>query len=237
VKTETAREDAFAARITAIERRLDALDAARNSGNTTIDQPGTFTVRTDDGNDVFIAGILPDGRMAVQIGRDDGTRALSTSGGAGQPQFVGMWDRLGNLILADDTVSGAGLALPNLPVHFVSGNALDYNSISGSSFATGTVASTLAIRQQPRLRVQMVVQASDPTTAGELQLWDELHGTQLGDVVAVPAGAYTFFTLGPVNVESVCALHSDLYVSVRARVTAGAGSLRCAVADARGMGS
>lgn len=237
MKLETPAEDELAERLRTIERRLDAIDAARNAGNTTIDQPGVLRVRTDDGDTVFVVGQVADGTMVMRCLRDDGTQAVGTSGALGGPQYVAMWDRGGNIIVADDTVSGEGLAWPNIPAQFVSNNTLSYNAITSAAFAGGEVATCYSIRQQPRLRVVVIVQTSDGSTAGEVQLWDATNSAQLGSVQVVPAGAYAIYVLGPVNVEANCGLHAAMNIQVRARRTAGAGSLRCAVAEARGLGS
>jgi hypothetical protein len=230
MKSEVPPEDRFAARLASIERRLDAMDAARNLRSATIDEPGTLQIRTLDGTVIAYFGRQSDGRMGLTLRRTDGTSALEFAGFTGDltpHQVLRLFDRLGNEVLGDDETSGQGLARPWLPVQ----------SKASASIMASTTTPTMTnvfdldvLKQQPKILVG-VQAVSDAGTAGQVDLYNE--GT-----AAVIAGPLTVTSAGVADdlLGVLAGGHLSLQpIRLRARRTSGTGSVGviCAFASQR----
>jgi hypothetical protein len=202
-------------------------------GGITIGDDGSLTVKDSDGHVVAIIGALPtaynrsDGsrQPGVALYREDGTlAALLGDVNPTAPPYRQAWqvlDRAGNIVMADDTNGGKGLANP-----WVGGGIVlaDTNVGNWPQTTSGTfvdIASGWYRVQNPRLSwdINMVC---DAATAGQVKLL--VGGTQVsttqtvgtsfidwfGDRVALPAGT---------------SIGSIVSVELQARRTSGTGNV------------
>lgn len=234
--------DALIAQLQALQRQINGLQRQINALGIRID-PETnallidsgrgVQVIDDDGHAVTIIGALPtefnrsDGsrQPGVAFYREDGTLAgLLGDLNPTVPPYKQAWqifDRANNVVMADDTNGGKGLANP-----YVGGGVVlaDTDTARWPQTTSGSfidIASGWYRVQNPRLSwdINMVC---DPATAGEVKLL--VGGTQVsttqivgtsfidwfGDRVALPAG---------VGIGNIVA------VRLQARRTSGTGSV------------
>ncbi|KDN84369.1 hypothetical protein [Kitasatospora cheerisanensis] len=133
----------------------------------------------------------PDGtpQYGVVFRREDGSAALAIWDGAGaSPQPIAVWDRAGNTIIADDRVSGQGLARPYLSTDAWFG-ATEVPAFTTSSTSFTTLQHMVWYKQHPRVEANFLVRCSDATTSGQIQLIDDNNVVVAGPV-NVAAGAY-----------------------------------------------
>lgn len=223
-------------RFNEMQRQIDELrgavtleSAIIEDGDLVVDG-GSIISRDYNGTTLFYLGNiqpnLSDGRpQRGQIWRrNDGSIVLAlydANPGDGSPanyrQALNWYDRAGNIVIADDTDGGIGIARPYVP--YLVTSAADERSVN-----TGPYTETHVIagpRQHPKMTVGIAAFASDGTTAGEVRIMS--GATVLAGPTTVPAGgsiapAYVF-TLPP-------ATHMDLeYLAIQAHRTAGAGSI------------
>jgi len=213
-------------------------------GGIDVDGSGFIFVRDPDGGTTapFYAGFLarptydrPDGKAqpGVAMYRDDGTLAFAlydANPADGYQQYVGIYDRAGNIIVGDDTTSGQGLARPYLgfslyPVRF--GELLPTTSATFEQLFSGQ-----GDKQHPNLSVR-AWGATDSGTTGELRVM--VNGVQLGATATLPALSFTTYDFaGPVAGTHL----TTLSVSIEARRTSGTGNVRVGlVTGARGYQS
>lgn len=123
----------LARRIATLEREVRELRAARRleaatvgAGGVRVTAGGRLAMDTPPGVRVVDVGAIRDERFnhsdgtpqqAIWMRREDGTDVFTCFGGIGDAtQAWAFWDRQDNPVIADDTVSGSGLARPYLPV-------------------------------------------------------------------------------------------------------------------------
>lgn len=185
--------------------------------------------------------VIPDGsgrqQRVVFMARDDGTAAiqlgdLGTTPGHTHQQAAQWFDRTGNVVLADDTTSGQGIARPYIPIGQWVSQGQPIDTTTSSTFVT--LQSLVGYRQHPQLAAQALVESSDSATTGEVRIVDQANNV-VGPVQTV-AGNY----FGYVNftVTAMVGAHeSGLVLSLQGRRTAGTGTIGAAGTQAYGVQS
>lgn len=219
----TSRDDAFAARLASIERRLDALDAARTINSTTIDEPGSLQVRDKNGRLRMYMGALADGvGLGFELYRADGSKAVSFEGLTDDPtlhETVRLWDRTNNILFEDDETGGQGLSRPYLQIRPVPTN-WGPEVQSTTSGTIGGLWDFIFPKQHPKLEVYALSAIDTAGTTGELDLWDNLTSTRIAGPIAF-SGNSTIVLKGAVSGG-----HTDYsFVSLRGRRTSASGSI------------
>lgn len=223
-------------KLTELQRQIDELrgavtleSAIIEDGDLVVDG-GAIKSRDYNGTDLFYLGNvqpnLTDGRpqRGMIWRRNDGTAVLAlfdANPGDGSPlnyrQALNWYDRAGNIVIADDTDGGIGLARPYVP-YFMS-SAGDNQAVTAAAFTETHVLA--GPRQHPKMTVGITASASDGTTAGEVRI--VAGATVLGGPTTIPAGG----SIAPGYAFSLpAANYLDLeYLAIQARRTAGAGSI------------
>lgn len=240
-----AGEDWLVRKVQDLERKVEEMAAASTLNAATVDQGGiqvtnggTVTV-TDSTNQNVIAeiGALPtiynraDGsrQPGVMFNREDGSLALILGDlNPTTPPYkaaLQSLDRAGNVIFADDTNGGVGIARP-----YIAMGAWVDNVASGSAAAPTTSAAyvtqqtAFAYLQHPKVRVDMLVNSTLAGTTGTIGLFDPT-GAQIGSDLSVPANSVTFASIGPVAVRPGWVFGENGYWTLRAKRTAGTGAI------------
>ncbi len=195
-------------------------------GDVTVGQGGTFKVATSTGGPQFYVGQIspnhPDGsaQRGLLLYREDGTPVLSVYTADSSPQGLVIYDAGGNVVFADDRVSGQGLASPYLGQSGWFG-ATEYPTATTTGGGFVTVQHLPWIKQHPRVEANYLVRCSDGATSGEIRLVDD-SGTQIGPTVAVGLGGFTYNSLaGPL----AGVFQQRMYLHWQARTTAGTGTI------------
>lgn len=112
----------------------------------------------------------------VAIKRFDGSMVFQVFGGELESGYFSIQDRLGNIIISDDGVTGAGLARPWLPYHWV--RTADITSPKDLSTSTTFAAhhTTMGEVQHPKIRITGYVVCNGSDVA-EVRLRDPGSGT------------------------------------------------------------
>lgn len=115
---------------------------------------GELVMESESGTVVMFVGTttIPDGsgrlQQSVLLYRDDGTEALGLTDAGSSPghthqQALQWFDRSGNVVLADDTVSGTGVARPHIPTYTLGNTNIttwpQTNATSSTAIAAGAV--------------------------------------------------------------------------------------------------
>lgn len=226
-----------------LEQRVQQLEAKLGQrGPVNVVQGGTLNVLQDDGTAVaqigdiggqvairlyypdgslaFYSGMFPDGRVETVMYRDDGSTAFRIGGALGQPQFFAGYDRSGNIVLSDDTTSTVGIATPYIPAGAFQSNSAPADTTTSGAFTTLQTAQFS--KMNPRIAMQILARASDGATSGEVRVVDE-DGVQIGGTITVAAGAFQYYSIGPVPVPG--AFKESKSLNLQARVTGGTGSI------------
>jgi len=213
-----------------LKRRIENLESGNRIGNTAIDKgilnvnSGSFTVGTSP--QALFFGTIAYGSGSAPgwiFRRADGSAVFALLGTSPNDQFWAFYDKQQNIIISDDAAAGQGLALPFLPIPFVTHSNIvpELTTTSGTFVAVQTGRFQ---KQHPKVQVDVLCRASDGTTAGEVRLVDATHG---GSVIAGPstisAGAYALIALGP---AAVYGNHTEtMEIEVQIRRTSGAGTI------------
>lgn len=214
-----------------------------NGGGVTVYNGGAFKLATGTGQVVVFAGqgTIPDGsgrvQQVFQVGRDDGTTAFyvsdtGTTPGHAHQQAWAMLDRAQNIICAEDTVGGVGLARPYIPL----GTFVDITAPAATTTSTSFTALQWGhvYQQHPRVFLSMLAQTSAGTT-GQLRL--TVGGVQVG-IVSVGAGTFGQVNIGPVAWPSTTYVYlSQGVMQIEGKVTGGTGSIGVRCLGAWGMQS
>lgn len=202
-----------------------------NGGGLTINDGGSLNMTTSTGT-IVLSGRrrdIPDGSGRVQQGftlaRDDGTVAfyvldLGIVPGHTHQQSWALLDRAGNVIVAEDTVSGHGIATPYIPAGF----------FADITPPTATTTSTLftamqwadSYQQHPKLTASVLVLTPAGTT-GQIRM--TVGGSQIGSTVTVPSGTNGQLTIPAGAWPGTFVFGQRLTVQLEARVTGGTGSI------------
>lgn len=235
-------EDWLVRRIVDLEREVRELKAGRRleaasigAGGVTVNggaidiKDGTLRLRHANGTDLLFLGPGVIGAEPVRylrIRRPDGSTVLYTYGSDDGDGFWAMYDKQDNIILSDDGASGQGLARPYLPIPWASHSQSAITDTTTSAAFTGLL-STRYKKQHPKIWAQILCQASDATTAGEVRIIKTFTGDQIGATVTIPAtgpgGFYALRQIGPADVPGT--FSEEMELEVQARRTAGAGTI------------
>jgi hypothetical protein len=240
-------DDSWVARQFAdLQRQITELRAAQTlnaatigSGGLTINQDGSLQVVDQaSGRQVVYIGetVIPDGsgrrQMVAYFTRDDGNVALVLGDAGSVPghvhqQSLQWFDRVGNVVMADDTVSAVGLARPYIPA----GTFVDITSPSATTTSTSFVGLQWAdcFQQHPKVTASVLVQTGAGTT-GQVRL--TLGGVQIGAALTVPAATFSQLTIVAAPWPTGSYLFSQrVTVQLEGKVTGGTGSI-----GVRGLG-
>ncbi|MGI8665661.1 MAG: hypothetical protein ACR2N4_06500 [Jatrophihabitans sp.] len=236
-KTIESKFNALLARVRKLETADPLQNATIHKGGIKIVDGGTITVIDADGHTVALIGALPtafnrtDGsrQPGFVLYREDGTTAafLGDLNATTPPykQALQLLDRTGNIIIADDTNGGVGLARPYVPM----GSWVD-NLAAGSS-ATPTTSAAYVIQQiayayvqHPKVRIDVIANSTAAGTGGAIGLFNQF-GNQVGGDIAVPANAVSYLSLGPIAMYPGWAFGDNGYWTLRAKRTAGTGAI------------
>ena len=187
---------------------------------------------------------IPDGsgrrQTIVDIHRDDGTVALGMSDNGTvlnhpHQQALQWYDRTGNIVIADDTTGGTGVARPHVPMYAL-GNTNIATWPSTSNTALTNIAFGYAEYQQPK--VAFVVQAYVPANVtGNFYL--QYNGTTIAQtsVAGGTSGTVSTWDPYPVSLPSGLTFGSYYSVALAALVAAGSGTISAQVYLLQGQGS
>jgi hypothetical protein len=248
----TPRQPSQAQKIADLERRLRRLETRRSLGQSTISE-GDLTVKSagrfqvidaNTGQVVAIIGALPpefdrsDGsrQPGVAFYREDGTLGgLLGDLNPTTPPYKQAWqvfDRAGNVVMADDTNGGHGLAKPTVGggCFFNDTNVTRWPQTTNGTFTA--IADTYIYMENPR--VQWDIQyTADSGTTGEVRLM--CNGVQVGatQTVGVAFSLWSTFTVALPGVS----VGDFPYLQLQARRTSGAGNVYAIVQRFQGDGS
>lgn len=239
------RADYWPRRIAALEARIKELETARSlenahvgAGGITLGNNGSLTIQDADGRVVATFGALPpafnraDGsrQPGVALYREDGTLAafLGDTNPTTPPfrQSLQILDRQENIVVADDTNGGQGLANP-----YVSGASWSDSNITRWPSTTGATFTEIAYAyhtaQNPRVQFDIDLQA-DASTTGQFRLMVTNHtGTAVQiDAIQTVTGAFKHWTKFQVALPAGTQWGELLYLSLQGQRTAGTGTIR-----------
>lgn len=232
--------DSLSKIIADLSKRIDNIEAGNRISYTSIDSGsmkvvgGNFSV--GDPYHVYFGNVTVG--LETTAGwifrRADLSQVFVLQGNGTADQFWAMYDNLGNIIISDDGFTDQGLARPYIPLPVARHSNLTFDTTTASTTMTGLY--TLRFyKQQPRVRVMMVVKSSDGSTPGEIQLYNVTRDEIIQGPDVVTAGTTTFMDFGP---SAVTGNHmEDLTLEIQARRTAGAGTIGIIVMGAYGQQS
>lgn len=219
-------------RIQELERQVREL-RRRTLFNAAISSGG-LEVRTPDADVVMRAGQLPDAdpdAYGVEMRRRDGTlqaRFWDTPGGGG---WWALHDEAGTICVSNDSASGRGLATPYLAWNWLPWSEVITPPLTTVNATFEVVARCHAQLQHPRIRL-LVIAKTEADTTGEAVLVQ--GSTIISNVLNIPAAANNYFWLEAVVDGPMFAVG---YIDLQARRTAGAGTVRLAIASVAGVQS
>jgi len=239
-------EPALLAELAKLRRRIEQLERAAPLRNATISDGGQLIVKGVDGNTLVLMGRsdvesykAPDGhkQMVFMVSRENGEPAFAMFDPLpavdGFHQYWALYDRLGNVVVGDDTTSGQGLARPYLPIPFYDWIDVPSQTTTSGSWTTLQRAAAWP-KQHPRIQVGLVAQTGGGTT-GEVRLWDATNGVQLGSTITLAAAEYSAHNIGPVTVGGTHMQTID--IDIQARRLTGASTIGARVTTAFGVQS
>lgn len=224
-----------------LRRRVENLESGARVGFTSIDSgalevnSGVFTVGTNP--QVVYFGPVADGIGGFPPGfvfrRANGALVFDLEG-AGTAQYWALRDEQNNNLMSDDSLTGQGLARPYIPL--VSG--VHYNKTFSVTTTNASFEGMYIFRfskQHPQYFVDPMVKCSDGTTAGEIQIYNNVTNEIAADPVVVPAGALQRVPIGPFPIAGNHM--DDCEFELQARRTAGVGTIGIEIYGAYGRQS
>lgn len=139
-------------------------------------------------------------------------------------QALSWLDRLGNVVVADDTDGGMGIARPYLPAVFYPSRSSDFPSTNSAAF--GAIHRAMMTKQQPKLFVSVWGFNDTAGATGEIRVM--VNGVQLGSTVTTGNTAVTQYNFGPAVVAGD--YMQELWVEIQARLVTGTGVVRVGAA-------
>lgn len=229
-------------------RRIENLETALRGAFTTISggagirivDGGRLALTTAEGTEIFYIGpVSPnqadgDAQPGWIVRRADGTTVLvlrdqfPSDNGGELNQALNWFDSSGNVVVADDTNAGQGLARPYLQLPFYEVRDGDWPVTTSTAFEA--IYRAVVPKQQPRLYVRAWGTGIGSST-GEMRIM--VNGAQFGSTASLIAGVVTLFTFGPLAVEGDHM--STLTIELQARMTSGTEGVRCCVRQAQGQ--
>ncbi|MER7153756.1 hypothetical protein [Streptomyces lydicus] len=237
---------ALAREVAALKRDVRELRAARRleqatvgAGGVRIVNGGRHAMDTARGVRMVDIGAISDQRFnhadgsaqqAMWYRREDGSLIFSCYGsGGGGPQAWSWRDRTENQVIADDTVSGAGLARPYLPVQM--GPSIQSGWDYWPRNSTTTMAELwrgMIYKQQPRVVVVMDAAMDTSGATGFIEM--RINGIAQGSPTSVDFNG-NYYTLGPFDLTSFAHMQ-QVAISVHGRRNTGTGTIRASVYSA-----
>lgn len=148
----------------------------------------------------------------------------------GSPSLSTIKDASGNVLVSGDTVSGAGLARPYLPMSMIPGSVPDWIGTQQDTWQTKWVQSVY--HQHPKLLV--VVYAASETTGCTGRIRVLVGNTPIGDPVSISTVATSIYqasgiAFGPMPWPGghMTPVPVEVQMSRTAAGTSGAGWFRC----------
>lgn len=222
--------------VMALRKEVAELRKRVGIGNATI-SGGTFTVRQDGaiqmmdaaGNLILYFGPDDAGRQIIRIRRDGGRNVLYTHTIDNGEQYWALTDRAGTIVVSDDTVSGAGLARPWIPVSFERVRSVDMPKVTSGSFETVWEANFN--RSHPYIELYTVDGCDGATTAAaQVVITDPAGNSRVADTWTNGPGLGRHYR-GPYALPGE-AYSGAVRVSVQYRRTSGTGNVYAVVMDA-----
>lgn len=233
--------------LTDIRKQLRKLQTARplekatiSKGGITIQDGGSLRVVDSDGHVVAIIGALPsptydrvDGtpQPGVLFNREDGSLAMVLADlNPGSPPFkqsVQILDRNNRVVVADDTNSGTGLAVPHLAASAL-GNTNTATWPATTNATWTAIANGYHEVQNPKLGWVISLEA-DANTTGQFRLM--IGGVQIGTTQTLAGGASgAFATWAPAAaLVTGVSIGTIAFVELDAQRTVGTGTIRAQV--------
>jgi hypothetical protein len=163
------------------------------------------------------------------VRRADGTIVLQlydafpTDSGGALNQALDWRDRGGNIVLADDTDSGQGIARPYVSGAFYRARNVDWPTTTSPTFET--IYRAKMPKQHPKLYVRAWGINTVAGATGEIRVM--VNGAQLGTTQGTISGTVTESVFGPAAVAG--AHMADLSVEIQARLASGTGAVQVGV--------
>lgn len=176
--------------------------------------------------------VIPDGsgrrQTIVTITRDDGTPALQmadlgTVPGHTHQQALQWIDRSGNIVLADDTTSGTGIARPHIPIYAMAN--MNISTWPATNAGVDTQISQCYVEyQHPKLYWVISLYCPAGVTGSFTMSY---NGSVVGTTTLAGGGGGAFSTWAPtaVAVPAGLAFGAAYQLVLSAHVTAGAGTI------------
>lgn len=209
-------------RIIRLERELAEVRKRAGLGNAV--SRGVFRFLDDAGAQRIYFGTVLTGSDFTTgwiFSRASGANVFELGGSSTTSQYWALRDEASNILFGDDAVTGQGLARPWLPIPFTTHSSTAPTDKTTSGAFTGLLSARYT-KQHPTLRAQILCQASDGSTSGEVQLIKVAGGVQIGTTITVGLGFYGLLTIQ----GDVPGAHmEDMELEVQVRRTAGAGTV------------
>ncbi len=218
------------------DRGARTLAASSITGGGITVAGGLITVLDGSGNVLCTIGTNTDGSIGLRTFRPAGTPMFSSMGqGTGGLNYTQVNDKFGFTAFNDDPLLG-GLQRPYLPMGpLVDASTPGTVQAPTTSATYVTMQTGYCVRSHPRVRWDAIVSSSSAGTTGNVQLIDA--SSNVIGVVAVPANAVSFVTLGPVQWPAGTWAPGDgQYLSVQAQRTAGTGTIGVRTTGLSGQG-
>jgi hypothetical protein len=242
---------AIARRLADLERQVKELRAARRletasvgAGGLRIVEGGRFAMDTPAGVRMIDVGKIDDGRFNHADGRPQQAQFMRREDGSlmfgcfayppsGETQAWTFYDRTGNVILAEDTASGQGLARPALPLPMWPSYACGWDYWPRNSGTTMQELWTgLIYKQQPK--VVVVVNAAMDTSGATGLLELKINGVVQGSPQTVVFSVDPF-TFGPFTIPGDHMSQVDIVL--QGRRSTGTGTIRASIHSAYTTGT
>lgn len=213
-------------RIARLERELDELRKAVGLSSATISRGGltltndAFLSMVDDlGVQILYAGPDSEGRQVVMLTREGGAPVLYTYFTVGGEQYWAMTDRSHNQIVADDAVSGMGLARPRIPWP-TRPRKYDFLPNSAATSWDAVMDTGFQSKQHPYAFAQVIHSTTASDTSGQGRL--TIDGVQVGAVFNI-GWSVNFTNVGPFALPGSHMANTNIVLEVQR--TAGTGKV------------
>lgn len=173
---------------------------------------------------------IPDGsgrrQTIAELQRDDGTLALACADFGTVPnhahqQALQWYDRSGNVVIADDTTSGTGIARPHIPATMVNQNISTWPATNATT--STEIAATYIEYQHPKIAWYVELYAPANVT-GVFSM--QYNGIQIGTYTLAGGTSGAFYMWNVTAAVPAGLTFGSVYtLALYARVSAGAGTV------------